>query len=197
MSTPLRIGLVGGGVVGGGVVELISRISSPLATVQTVVVRDASKPRDFALPKGVTLTSDMSKVLEDDSINCVVEVMGGCGVAKDVVLQSLARGKHVVTANKALVATHMPEIEAAARAAPGGAKLAFEAAVCGAIPIINTLQTCYVGDVVTSVQVSPATRASEAKRSEAKRGERAERGLGKSEGLGEERRSGGTPGSRA
>ena len=97
------------------------------------------------------MTDKIDDVLNDDTLNCVVEVMGGTGIAKDVVLRALGKGKHVVTANKALIAEHLPEIQAAISSAPGGPSFAYEAAVCGAIPIINTLQTCYEGDVVTSV----------------------------------------------
>jgi len=149
----LRIGMIGGGTVGGGVYDLLTRrVSSPLASIKKICVRDLTKPRSFTVdPQACALTDQIDDVLNDDTLNCVIEVMGGTGIAKDVVLRALGKGKHVVTANKALIAEHLPEIQSAILAAPGGPSFAYEAAVCGAIPIINTLQTCYEGDVVTSV----------------------------------------------
>lgn len=117
-----------------------------LAQISKICVRDASRKRDFTLDPSTVITTDVEKVLGDEGINCVVEVMGGTGLAKDVVLRSLASGKHVVTANKALIAEHMDEIQSAISSAPGSPLFAYEAAVCGGIPIINTLQTCYSGD---------------------------------------------------
>ncbi|GMI22235.1 hypothetical protein TrRE_jg5476, partial [Triparma retinervis] len=109
----LKIGLIGGGTVGGGVVELLRRVANPAITISKICVRDLTKKRDFTLDSNTILTSSIDDVLNDTSINCIVEVMGGTGLAKDVVLRSLAGGKHVVTANKALIASHMSEIQAA------------------------------------------------------------------------------------
>ncbi|GMH94961.1 hypothetical protein TL16_g13045 [Triparma laevis f. inornata] len=143
---------IGGGTVGGGVYELLTRrISSPLACIKKICVRDLQKTRDFTVDPTCTLTDSLDDVLNDETLNCIVEVMGGTGIAKDVVLRALSSGKHVVTANKALIAEHLGEIQKAIGEAEGSPSFAYEAAVCGAIPIINTLQSCYSGDNITSV----------------------------------------------
>jgi homoserine dehydrogenase len=146
----LRVGIIGGGVVGGGVVELLSSLKSPCISIASVCVRDLTKKRDYTLPAATTLTTSIASIVDDKSIDCVVEVMGGCGVAKDAVLACLLAGKHVVTANKALIAEHMPEIVAAQK--KGGGKFAYEAAVCGGIPIIHALQSAYSADSVVKVE---------------------------------------------
>jgi homoserine dehydrogenase len=156
MSKTLRIGMIGGGTVGGGVYEIImGRLLKAAATNQTkcviskICVRDLKKSRDFVVDETQTsFTSDVNDILNDSSIDIVVEVMGGTGLAKKVVLESLAKGKSVVTANKALLAEHLDEINGAIK---GESQLGFEAAVCGGIPIINTFQSCYSGDIIQEV----------------------------------------------
>jgi homoserine dehydrogenase len=91
--------------------------------------------------------TDPDAILKDPSIDCVVEVMGGTSLAKTVVMEALAQKKAVVTANKTLLAAHLDEIVKAAGATP----MAMEAAVCGGIPIIHALQSCYAGDTIQSV----------------------------------------------
>ncbi|KAH8083877.1 homoserine dehydrogenase [Aureococcus anophagefferens] len=116
----LKIGIVGGGTVGGGIVEILTRKQEQLTAcaggvgmeVKTVVVRDKSKERDWALPPGCTVTEDVDDVLDDADIDLVVEVAGGTTFAKDVVFGALKKRKDVVTANKALIAACLPEIEA-------------------------------------------------------------------------------------
>lgn len=149
---PLRIGMIGGGTVGGGVYEIIMNRLSDRAIITKVCVRDLSKPRSFHMDDAVTiLTTDVDSILRDPEIDMVVEVMGGTGLAKRVVVEALEANKSVVTANKALVAEHLMELkEVCARTK---AILAFEAAVCGGIPIIQTLQTCYTGDVIQEIMV--------------------------------------------
>ena len=108
----LKIGIVGGGTVGGGIVEILTRKQEQLTAcaggvgmeVKTVVVRDKSKERDWALPPGCTVTEDVDDVLNDADIDLVVEVAGGTTFAKDVVFGALKKRKDVVTANKALIA---------------------------------------------------------------------------------------------
>lgn len=152
----MRVGLLGGGTVGGGVCEIIRQRQTALLArganfeIVRMCVRDTGKKRDFAVPEGCQITSDPRVVLEDPSIDMVVELMGGVTVAKDAVFSALSQGKHVVTANKALVAAHLPEIQAAIKQQQGVA-FGYEAAVCGGIPIINALQHDYVGDTVSRV----------------------------------------------
>lgn len=98
-----------------------------------------------------TLTSNVDSILQDPEIDMVVEVMGGTGLAKRVVLDALAQKKAVVTANKALVAEHLQELKEACLKT--NTILAYEAAVCGGIPIIQTLHTCYTGDVIQEIMV--------------------------------------------
>ena len=155
----VRVGLFGGGIVGGGVVELVNRclksgrFSEVGASIEIVkiCVRSKEKPRDFEFnPLTTSLVTKYEDILDDSSINCVVELMGGksspismqynkqqlnsivIGVtsAKDVVFRAIAAGKHVVTANKALIAAYLPELQIALKENP---KVTFnyEAAVCG------------------------------------------------------------------
>jgi homoserine dehydrogenase len=74
-------------------------------------VRSKDKPRDFIVGSETTLVTDYDDILKDTSINCVVELMGGVSYAKDVVFAALKEGKHVVTANKALIASFLPDIQ--------------------------------------------------------------------------------------
>lgn len=144
----LNIGIIGGGVVGGGVYELIQKCQSSNKFscigaeifVSKICVRSLEKPRDFQIKSDCKLVTDYNDILNDSSINCVVELMGGTGVAKDIVFNAIKAGKHIVTANKALIAAYLPEIQAALKENPS-VSFNFEAAVCGGIPIIHSLQT--------------------------------------------------------
>lgn len=161
-SKVIKLGLVGGGTVGGGIVEILSRkhefVSSALGVdvqVSKIVVGNPDKPRDFEVPSGCEITTDVKSVLEDPEIDVVVEVMGGVTLAKDVVVGAIKAGKHIVTANKALIAQDLPELESllasvnAGREAP--VQFGYEAAVCGGIPIIHSLQTDFLGDDVVQL----------------------------------------------
>lgn len=169
---PIRIGMIGAGTVGGGVYEIImNRLggsssnvkntrnqpskgfinpSLPKCVISKICVRNLNKPRDFQIDKEVTsIVTNVDDIIHDNDIDMVVEVMGGCGIAKNVVLESLKRGKSVVSANKALIAECLDEIRDAALKSKG--TFAYEAAVCGGIPIINALQGCFQGDIVHEV----------------------------------------------
>lgn len=156
-ARPLRVGLVGGGVVGGGTYEiLMGRLggstpsSNPPCVVTKLCVRDATKKRDFTIDTNLTtVVTDVQSILQDNEIDLVVEVMGGTGLAKTVVEESLKSKKAVVTANKALLAEHLDELHTLA--VENNTTLAYEAAVCGGIPIIQTLHSCYTGDVITEI----------------------------------------------
>ncbi len=141
---PLNVGLLGIGTVGGGTFNVLTRNAEEIA-------RRAGRPiritkvadKNLILAKEVTagkvaLTDDAFSLVSDPDIDVVVELIGGYGVAKELVLKAIANGKHVVTANKALLAVHGNEIFAAARAM--GVIVAFEAAVAGGIPIIKALR---------------------------------------------------------
>ncbi len=141
---PIRVGLLGLGTVGGGTVEVLRRNREEIArragreiVVAMASARDLAKPRPVDLA-GVELVADAARVVADPDIDIVVELIGGETRAKELVLAAIANGKHVVTANKALLARHGNEIFAAAHAK--GVMVAFEAAVAGGIPIIKAIR---------------------------------------------------------
>lgn len=152
----MRVGLLGAGTVGGGVVEILRKRGAVLAgqgadlQITTICVRDPAKKRDFELPPGCKVVTDPQQVVSDPNIEMVVELMGGVTVAKDAVMNALTNGKHVVTGNKALIAAFLPEIQALVKAKPG-VVFAYEPAVCGGIPIIQTIKHDYVGDKITGI----------------------------------------------
>jgi len=141
---PINVGLLGIGTVGGGTFAVLKRNEAEITRragrpIRIVKVAD----KNLELAKQVTggsvaLTDDAFSVVTDPEIDIVVELIGGYGIAKDLVLQAIANGKHVVTANKALLAVHGNEIFAAAHAK--GVMVAFEAAVAGGIPIIKAVR---------------------------------------------------------
>ena len=146
MSQTLRIGIAGLGTVGAGTVALLRENAATIAAragakldVVAVSMRDAGKKRDIAL-EGIRIVANAIDLANDPDIDIVVEVIGGDkGVAKELVERAIANGKHVVTANKALIAHHGKALAAAAEAR--GVVLAFEAAVAGGIPIIAALRS--------------------------------------------------------
>jgi homoserine dehydrogenase len=121
--------------------------------VVSICVRDLAKERDFTIPDGCTVTDKFTDILTDDSIDMVIEVMGGTTDAKKVVYDSLKAGKDVVTANKALIAKHLPEIESLLAGVNKGrmelVEFRYEAAVCGGIPVIRSMQSDFVGDDIS------------------------------------------------
>jgi homoserine dehydrogenase len=151
----IRIGLLGCGTVGGGVVTLLTREAHDITArtgatleITRVAVRDPGRDRGLPLAPEV-FTADPWAVVESDEVDVVVEVMGGLDPADALVRRALALGKPVVTANKELVAAAGPELYDAAHEA--GVDLAYEAAVAGAIPIIKPLKESLAGDHVTRV----------------------------------------------
>lgn len=150
----IRAALLGAGTVGGGVYKLLqmrkeeipSKIQAELE-ITKVLVRDTSRKRD-GIPKEV-LTDDWDSIRKDSEIRIIIELMGGIEPARTCILQALEAGKHVVTANKDLMAEHGRELmEAAAR---HHCDLQFEAAVAGGIPIIRPLKECLAGNEITEV----------------------------------------------
>ena len=149
----INLGIFGGGTVGGGIVEILQKKSAHFQQltgksiqVKKVCVRDASKPRDFTLPEGCSIVTSYDDILNDDEIDIAVEVMGGTTDAKDVVFGALKNGKSVVTANKALIAKDLAEIEKLLSGLDGDTEFRYEAAVCGGIPVIRSMQSDFVGD---------------------------------------------------
>jgi homoserine dehydrogenase len=140
---PLKIGMIGLGVVGTGVAKLLSEQQERLTkkagrplVLKKVAVRDTSKSRDISLD-GPVITNHWADVVNDSSLDVVVELAGGTTWTKDAILGSLSSGKHIVTANKALLATHGKEVFDCAR--KNNRCVAFEASVAGGIPIIGAL----------------------------------------------------------
>jgi homoserine dehydrogenase len=139
----VKVGLVGFGTIGTGVAKLlindVDRITEAVGRrVELVRVcdLDTTRDRDVVLPEGV-LTDDLSQITDDPEITTVVQLIGGAEPARTIMLQLLESGKDVITANKALLAYHGPELFNRAREL--GRTIAFEAAVAGGIPIISTL----------------------------------------------------------
>jgi homoserine dehydrogenase len=137
------VGMIGLGTVGTGVARLLTEQADRIARRagkrvhwKWAVVRDPAKPRGIAL-EGVRVTTDVGRVIDDPEVEIVLELMGGIEPALQAVLDCLKAGKHVVTANKALLAEHGPAIFAQARSS--GRAVAFEASVAGGIPIIQAL----------------------------------------------------------
>jgi len=144
MRTPVRIGLLGIGTVGRGTFEVLSRNREEIARRvgrPLEVTRVADLDLDLArriTGGSVDVTDNAEAVIADPDIDIVIELIGGYGIARTLTLAAIGSGKHVVTANKALLATHGNEIFAAAHAK--GVMVAFEAAVGGGIPIIKALR---------------------------------------------------------
>ncbi|HZU20702.1 MAG TPA: homoserine dehydrogenase [Gaiellaceae bacterium] len=148
MPAETNVALLGYGTVGAAVDRLlrasaadIERATGHRVRVAKVLVRDEAKARPSAPDDGV-LTTDFGEIAGDPSIAVVAELMGGLEPAGSYVLELLARGKHVVSANKQLVARRAPELFAAA--AEAGVQLRFEASVCAAIPVVKVLREALV-----------------------------------------------------
>ena len=142
--TPIRVGLLGIGTVGSGTFRVLARNQEEITRRAGRGIRiEAVADRDLERARGIVagtarVTDDAFALVRDPSIDIVVELIGGYTVARDLILEAIAHGKHVVTANKALLALHGNEIFARAR--DKGVMVAFEAAVAGGIPIIKALR---------------------------------------------------------
>lgn len=154
MSESLGVALVGCGTVGGGVAKILHDFADRITArggrpivIQRVVVRDVKKTRAVNVPN---VSTNLETAWSDPSVHVVVELIGGTTTAKNVVLSALAAGKHVVTANKALLAEHGTELFAAARKADR--VICFEAAVAGGVPIIRALAESLSANQITSIQ---------------------------------------------
>ena len=141
---PINVGLLGIGTVGGGTYTVLKRNAEEITRragrpIRIVTVADKNLELARKVTGGeVKLTDDAFSVVTDPGIDIVVELIGGCGIAKTLVLEAIAAGKHVVTANKALLARHGTEVFAAAQRK--GVMIGFEASVAGGIPIIKAIR---------------------------------------------------------
>jgi homoserine dehydrogenase len=152
---PIKVGLLGLGTVGTGVVRIVEghqedlqrQTGSPIEIVK-ILVQDKAKSRNISVNSD-KLTENPWEIIDNPDIDVIVEVMGGVSVTKDYILSALNKGKHVVTANKDLMAIHGPDI--LAKAAEKGCDVFYEASVAGGIPIIRTLVESFSSDRINKI----------------------------------------------
>ena len=141
---PIKVGLIGIGTVGAGTFNVLQRNQEEIRrragrAIEIAMVADLDTGRARTVTGGkAQVVSDANQIVDNPEIDIVIELIGGYGVARELVMRAIANGKHVVTANKALLATHGTEIFRAAQ--EHGVMVAFEAAVAGGIPIIKALR---------------------------------------------------------
>lgn len=152
----LTLGIAGFGTVGSGLLHILTENRAEILSrsgcdirVSKVLVRDATRPRAVPLPEGSTLTTRMDDLLEDPSIDVIVELIGGVDKAGELIRKALNAGKHVVTANKALLAETGNSLFALAQ--EKGLHLGYEASVCGGIPVVQTLRESLAGNRIESL----------------------------------------------
>jgi homoserine dehydrogenase len=146
----VNLGMIGGGTVGSGVYHawqtngdlMAARLGVKL-DFRRIAVKAFDEPRPYPIPAPL-MTTDWQQVINDPEIHAVIELVGGTGIAKTMILTALAQGKTVITANKALLSAHGKELFAAA--AQHGVNLYYEASVCGGIPIIKSLREGFVAN---------------------------------------------------
>jgi len=148
----VKVGVLGLGTVGSGTVNILSRNADEIARragrgikISIASVRDIKKQRACDT-SGFTLTVDHNKVIADPNVKIVLELIGGTGLARELVLKAIGNGKHIITANKALIALHGNEIFQ--RAQEKGVTVAFESAVAGGIPIIKAIREGLAGNSI-------------------------------------------------
>jgi len=151
----VNLGMIGAGTVGSGVFHALQRNGNLMAdrlgvkiSLRKVAVKTLGKTRAHSFPRSL-LTTDWREVVNDPDIHIIIELVGGTGVAKTIILAALELGKTVVTANKALLSSHGKELFAAA--AKHGASLYYEASVCGGIPIIKSLREGFVANQFSAI----------------------------------------------
>ena len=150
----IKIALLGAGTVGSGVIQALSINADIIAgrsgayiEIKKILVRDAKKQRPEV--NGILLTDNFDEILDDEEISIVVEVMGGLSPARDYMLRSMAAGKHVVTANKDVIAQHLSELYTAAN--ENTVDFLYEASVGGGIPIIKPLKECLTANKISEI----------------------------------------------
>ena len=154
---PIRVGLVGIGTVGSGTWDVLQRNADEIQrragrAIQITQVADKDTARAHKLTGGkAKIVADAFEVVRSKDVDIVVELIGGYTVAKDLQLEAIRNGKHVVTANKALLAHHGAEL--ARLADDKNVALSFEASVAGGIPIVKTLREGLVGNSLTRLEI--------------------------------------------
>jgi homoserine dehydrogenase len=155
MKQRISVGIAGLGTVGTGALRILRenadlvrhRVGVPVEVVK-IAVRDTQRDRGLPVDASI-LTRNIMEIADDPGIDIVVELMGGYEPAKELILSAIAHGKHVVTANKALLAAHGAELHRAARQA--GVTIAFEGAVAGGVPVIKTLKEALAANRILSI----------------------------------------------
>jgi homoserine dehydrogenase len=149
----VNLGMIGGGTVGSGVFhalqlngDLMSSRIGVTARIRKIAVKAFDEPRPYEIPRAL-MSTDWQSVVNDPEVNAVIELAGGTGIARTMILTALKLGKPVITANKALISAHGEELFAAAR--DHGTNLYYEASVCGGIPIIKSLREGFAGNRIT------------------------------------------------
>lgn len=152
----LRIGLFGFGVIGSGVVNILQRkrlefqrLFKTDITIERICVRDASKERNAQFPNE-RITTDPAKLIEDESLDCIIEVIGGEFEARDIILRSLRNRKHVITANKLLLAYDIEYLRQTAFRT--GVQILYAASVCGSVPVLRAIDELATGDTIRSIR---------------------------------------------
>ena len=155
MKKKIQVGILGFGTVGSGVLNILKDHSNKIKqvtggdiVVKKVLVRNLEKPRE-AVSEGIDLTTNIQDILGDPEINIIVEVMGSIECAKEYISKALIAGKHVVTANKDLIALHGNELVALAK--ENKCDLYYEASVAGGIPILRTIVDSLASDNIQKV----------------------------------------------
>lgn len=151
----VKIALLGFGTVGSGTWQILNDNKEEIfkncgyeIEISKILVQDTTKKRSFEAPAGV-FTSDFQEIIKDDQIEMVVELMGGIDKAKEYILEAIKHKKHVVTANKALIANYGKEIIESAEIE--GVKFLYEASVCGGIPIIHSIKESLTGNKIQEI----------------------------------------------
>ena len=147
MRKKLKIGLFGFGCVGQGLYEVLNQSQLLDAKIEKIVVKTKGKKRAIAEENFDYIADD---ILEDPTINCVVELIDDANAALDIVLKAFKKGKHVVSANKKLIAENLDLLIQAAKDA--GVSFVYEAAVCGSIPIIRNIEEYYNNDALSGLE---------------------------------------------
>lgn len=156
MSKTLRIGLLGLGVVGGGVVQVLAKEKEKLQkqtgvaiSIDKVLVRPGEDKSALAKKYGFVLTNDFEDIVTDTNLDVIIELIGKVHPAKEFIEKALQNGKHVVTANKDLIAQHGVALNQLAK--ENCVSLFYEASVAGGIPILRTITNNYLADEITDV----------------------------------------------
>lgn len=148
----MKIGVIGLGTVGFGVVEILTEQKARLEKQigQEVTIKYGCSLDEVTLPKGITYTADFNEVIQDKDIDVVVELIGGTTIAKKIILEALRHGKHVVTANKALIAHDGKEIFETA--AQNNVNIYYEASVGGGIPVVVPAKEDLIANEIEKIE---------------------------------------------